>query len=513
MTRKIMSFGFKNNDPAHTGFQFIEDLSTAYWYSQVLFTALELELFSFLDKGLCSIKDLATAATCNGEELTRILKAMEPMGLVTSRNGNFYNAQMASLYLVRGKKEYMGDFFLYRQCIRPQWEKLTQKVSGQEKKQDPDLSYADRNLRYVSSMDTLVKQKAREIAGFLKSENITGPILDIGGGAGSLIRAIQLSTKQSYAVLFDIPEVIEAAKKLYPDENDWEGITLIGGDFRTHDFKDKFNLICLSNFLHAYGPDEAKELFLKSISLLNKDGLILVHDYFPDRKGLTHQKGALYDLNMMLNTFNGACHDSKIIIQWCKEAGLKTIATKDLSTDTAVIMARQNGTIALFRNPLLDFAVELGFDDMIPILPKDVATAVWSREKCRFGCERFGQGLQCPPNGMDHEKTRQLLDAYTSAFLIRGTPPGKNFHNALLSLEKKAFLDGYHKAFVFGAGPCLVCPQCPEDGQCRYPHLARPSMEASGIDVYTTASNAGISLKPVKEKGQFVTYIGLLLME
>jgi predicted metal-binding protein len=508
-----MSFGFKNNDPAHTDFQFLEDLSMAYWYSQVLFTALELELFRFMEKSFCSVEDLAKAAACNPDELLRLLKAMERIGLVTNQDGNFYNAQVASLFLVPGKKEYMGDFFLYRQYIRPQWEKLTQKISNQAGKQSPYLSYEDRNIRYVTSMDTLIKQKAREIAGLLKSENINGPILDIGGGAGSLIRAIQKSTKQTYALLFDIPEVIEAAKKIYPDKYDWERITPIGGDFRTHAFEEKFALICLSNFLHAYGADEAKELFLKSISLLDKNGLILIHDYFPDRKGAAPRKGALYDLNMMLNTFNGVCHDSKVIIQWCREAGLETFAIKDLSTDTAVIMARQSGTIALPQNPLQDFALELGLDDMIPILPENITTAVWVREKCRFGCERFGMGLQCPPSGMDHEKTRQLLNSYTTAFLVRGAPPGKNFHQALLSLEKKAFLDGHHKAFVFGAGPCPVCPQCPENGQCRHPNLARPSMEGSGIDVYATASNAGLSLKPVKEKGLYVTYIGLLLVE
>lgn len=362
-----MSFGFKNNDPAHTGFQFLEDLSTAYWYSQVLFTALELELFLFMEKGFCSVEDLSTAATCHPEELVRVLKAMERMGLVTCQEGNFYNAQVASLFLVPGKKEYMGDFFLYRQYMRPQWEKLTQKISSQEKIHNPDFSYNDRNLRYVASMDTLVKQKAGEIAEFLRSENINGPILDIGGGAGSLIRAIRESTKKHCALLFDIPEVIEAAHKLYPDKKDWEGITPIGGDFRTHDFEDKFALICLSNFLHAYGPDEANELFLKSVSLLDRDGLLLIHDYFPDRKGAVPQKGALYDLNMMLNTFNGVCHDSKTIIQWCREAGLKTFAIKDLSTDSAVIIARQSGTLALPQNPLQDFAAELGLDDVIPI--------------------------------------------------------------------------------------------------------------------------------------------------
>ncbi len=507
-----MDFGFKDADPARTDFQFLEDLSTAYWYSQVLFTGLELNLFHYMDLGLCSVDELAGEAKCHGPEMLRLLRAMEPMGLVTCQRGNWYNAQVSSLFLVPGKKDYMGDFFLYRQYMRPQWDKLTQKVSSEKKMQTAPPSYEERNLRYVASTDTLVRQKSREIIRLLRPEKISGPILDIGGGAGSLIRALQEMAPKAHAILFDIPEVIEAARTIYPDKKNWEGITPVGGDFRTHNFEEKFSLICMSNFLHAYGP-EAKELLLKAITLLNTDGILVIHDYFPDRKGSIPQKGSLYDITMMLNTFNGVCHDTSTIIQWLGEAKIKNIGIKDLSTDTAVIMARKNGPLQLPEDPWTDLAMELEFDAITPILPADIITAPWVNAKCQFGCKGFGKNLQCPPMGIEYHKTRQLLDDYKTAFLVKGAPPGRQFHEGLLSLEKSAFLEGFHKAFVFGAGPCPVCPQCPEDGNCRHHDLARPSMEGSGIDVYTTAANVGWSLSPVQKKGQYVTYIGLFLVE
>ncbi|MCP3939993.1 MAG: methyltransferase domain-containing protein [Desulfobacteraceae bacterium] len=508
-----MDFGFKDADPAHTGFQFLEDLSTAYWYSQVLFTALELNLFCFMDQGLCSVDELAKESECQEFELTRLLRAMDRIGLVTCRENSWYNSQVSSIFLVPGKPDYMGDFFLYRQFMHPQWEKLTQKVSGKKPKSVSRLSYKERNLGYVKSTDTLVQQKSKELVRLLGPEKITGPILDIGGGAGSLLRTLQTLTPGTSAVLFDIPEVIEAAHTLYPDEKDWEGITPLGGDFRTHKFENTFSLICMSNFLHAYGPDEARQLLLKAVSLLDNDGLLIIHDYFPDRKGAIPQKGALYDLAMMLNTFNGVCHDSSTIIEWLETTGIKSVDIKDLSTDSAVITAKKKGCLQLPTNPWTDLAMELEFDAITPIAPTDVVTAPWVNAKCQFGCKGFGKNLQCPPWGMDHHKTRQLLDSYTKAFLVRGAPPGKQFHKNLLELEKKAFLKGFYKAFVFGAGPCPVCPQCPGSGDCRHHDLARPSMEGSGIDVYTTIANADWSLSPVKEKGQYVTYIGLFLVE
>jgi predicted metal-binding protein len=515
MERTPMALGFKDINPAHTGFQFLEDLSTAYWYSQVLFTGLELNLFQYMDQGFCSVETLAKEANCQKIELSRLLLAMERTGLVTCRSENWYNTQISSLFLVPGKRDYMGDFFLYRQYMRPQWDTLTQRIAPEQKKekQMSALSYEERTLRYVASTDTLVRQKAKEIVRQLQGENISGPILDIGGGAGSLIRGLQTLAPDAGAILFDIPEVIDAARTLYPDKKDWKGITPCGGDFRTHEFKERFSLICMSNFLHAYGPEEARQLLLKAVTLLNDKGILVIHDYFPDRKGAVPEKGALYDLAMMLNTFNGFCHGSAAITRWLGEAGIKNFGIKDLTTDTTLIMAKKNGSLQLAPDPWADLAMELKFDAITPVSPKDVVTAPWVNTKCRFGCKGFGKNLQCPPLSMDHDKTRRLLDDYTTAFLVRGAPPGKQFHHALLTLERHAFLKGFHKAFVFGAGPCPVCPQCPEDGKCRHHDLARPAMEASGIDVYTTVSNAGWSLFPVQEKGQYVTYIGLFLVE
>ena len=335
-----MAFGFKQGN-LDLGFQFLENLSTAYWNSQVLFTGLELNLFKLLEQDLCSVTALAREANCHGPELLRLLRAMEGIGLVTCQKENWYNTQAASLFLVPGKKDYMGDFFLYRKFMRPQWETLTQKVCLEKEKPGTTLSYEERNRRYLSSTDTLVRQKAREIVQLLRPEQIKGPILDIGGGAGSLIRALQTIIPESYATLFDIPEVIEAAHTLYPDKKDWEKITPVSGDFRTHEFEDKFSLICMSNFLHTYGPEEARQLLLKACTQLTPNGILILHDYFPDRKGRVPEKGVLYDLAMMLNTFNGDCHDSSTITKWLEEARIETIGITDLNTDSTVILAQK----------------------------------------------------------------------------------------------------------------------------------------------------------------------------
>lgn len=505
--------GFMAADPAGDGFQYLEDLACAYWYSEALFTALDLRLFALLNDGAGTLEALAEAASADKDSLFRLLRALERMALVARAEDRWFNSQAAARHLVPGVPQYLGEFLLYRRYMQGNWQKLSARLAPGKAAEEEHLEYAERNFRYVRAQDILARQKAREIADLLPPTALAAPVLDVGGGAGSLLRALQARRPGLEGMLFDIPEVIEAARRLYPEGKDWRGITRVAGDFRSHPFAEKFGLIILANFLHAYGPAEARELLDKAVSLLAPGGRLLIHDYFPDRRGTSPQKGALYDLTMMLNTYNGACHESATILGWLEAAGLTHCSSCDLSTDSGLILADREPGESLEREPWLAAAAKAGFDHASAIDPRQVVTGSWVAMKCRFGCDNFARNLQCPPLAIPHDETRRLLDEYRVAVLVEGQPPGRQFHEMLLALEKELFLAGYPKALAFGAGPCTLCPECPADGGCRQRDRARPAMEAAGIDVYATAAKAGRPLAPVREKGHYVKYLGLLLVK
>ena len=518
----MIKFSFQATDPAALDFQHIEDLSTAYWYSEVLFTAIRLKLFMFIDQGCADLKALAEAAQCDESKLLRFLAVLKRLGLIHEIENGWCNSQAAGIYLVPKSESYMGDFFLYRQYMKSNWENLFESLRqnrGAAPGKGPDAgSYKTKIFDYVRAMDSLAKQKVTEIIDILAEESWAPPVLDVGGGAGSLGRALVQTKKDGHGVLFEIADVIKAARILYPEKTAWARVRTIEGDFRNYQFGSgqSFGLILLSNILHAYSEKEADEILKKAISILKDDGILLIHDYFPDRCGRSPQKGPLYDLNMMLNTYNGVCHKSSILSGLLFQYGMAGIDTLDLNTDSAIIIAKKTDTLKRRKTGLDAWvykALDGGFSEAVLISADKIVTGPWVRKKCRFGCEKYNTNLQCPPYGMESDATQKMIDSYQHALLVEGTPPGKQFHNMLLALEKKAFLHGFHKAFVFGAGHCPVCDKCPEDGNCRFPDKARPSMEGSGIDVYATAKNSGIALNPVSAKGLYVKYIGLLLLE
>ena len=164
-------------------------------------------------------------------------------------------------------------------------------------------------------------------------------------------------------------------------------------------------------------------------------------------------------------------------------------------------------------------ALEAGASAAVIIPASFVSVDARVRLKCVVPrCLRAGETPNCPPYAPDLELVRQALSRFSWAVLLKcdiapieDYVPGKgggkgqrqtlSFHQKILEavykLERQAYKDGYHLAMGFGGGSCkdylckgVIC-QFLDSGRCRFPHRARPAMEAMGIDVIELISKAG----------------------
>ncbi|MFO7675298.1 MAG: DUF2284 domain-containing protein [bacterium] len=163
-------------------------------------------------------------------------------------------------------------------------------------------------------------------------------------------------------------------------------------------------------------------------------------------------------------------------------------------------------------------ALEAGATVAKAIPAQKVVTAEWVRLKCQYGCGGYGKRLGCPPRTPTPEQTRRVIAEYRRAVIYafdsnRTMRLRRKWVRLPAEIERQAFLDGHYKAFGLGAGPCRLCADCNADGLCRHPEIARPAMEACGIDVYATCRNAGIKLEVVTSAEATPRYVNLLLIE
>ena len=164
-------------------------------------------------------------------------------------------------------------------------------------------------------------------------------------------------------------------------------------------------------------------------------------------------------------------------------------------------------------------AIELGATKAKIIKAEDVIVADWVRLKCQYGCGGYGKRLTCPPYSPTPSETRKVIAGYRRAILMKfrscqdcGDQQAVNIHQFIAEMEKDLFLSGYYAAFGMACGPCDLCTQCDLEG-CQEPGLARPSMEACGIDVYATARKAGFKIEVLTRRDQIPRCFGLVLVE
>jgi predicted metal-binding protein len=510
---------FPRHDPQESGAQYLEDLAAGYWFSEVIFTAVELDIFSQLDPAGSTTAQIAGMLECDTPAVERFLAALRSMGLVSHSDGSFYNTKIASDYLVKGKECYQGNSILWRKYLSTPWGNLKGSLKAGGRVYDPAPEKADQLAErihgYIRAMDDVARIKSRDIVPLFSC--ISGNILDVGAGSGAVSASFLEHFPGTRATLMDLPAVLDyAAELLRPRKLD-DRMTFCPANILEPwpVSKGTFDLVVLSNVLHAYAQTEAIHLLDEALGCLNSGGFLVIHDFF-----LEHcpEKAALFDLNMFLNTYNGKVFAAKWVREQLEGKNLQVTDLIPLDSDTGVIIgARDPKHLATLRidpvSLLLARLNDLGFRNVCSVGVDSIHVPDWTRQRCQFGCSGYGR-LQCPPNSSSPSATREVLKDFSRALLLEGEPPGRDFQLMVLQAEKEAFTAGFYKSFAYWAGPCLLCKQgCPEDGVCRNTRLARPSMEAAGIDVFETVRRAGFSLRPLKNRDDYAKYFALLLLE
>jgi predicted metal-binding protein len=165
-------------------------------------------------------------------------------------------------------------------------------------------------------------------------------------------------------------------------------------------------------------------------------------------------------------------------------------------------------------------ALDLGASAATVVPAGDVTVDERVRLKCLVPrCLRAGETPNCPPYAPDLDLVRRALSRFSWAVLFKcdveplvDYAPGSgktreekrrtlSFHRqsgeVVYALERQAYKDGYYLAMGFGGGSCkdylcqgMIC-QFLDSGRCRFPHRARPAMEAMGIDVIALINKVG----------------------
>jgi predicted metal-binding protein len=143
---------------------------------------------------------------------------------------------------------------------------------------------------------------------------------------------------------------------------------------------------------------------------------------------------------------------------------------------------------------LVQKAAELGASDAKIMSTENIVFDNRSYLKCRFGCNRWGRYWTCPPHlDITPERFMDAFDEYSTAIMIKSTDP-KVGQAVTLEVEKEAMVT-VGCSFAFAMVLCVQCDECAYPDPCKFPHMARPSMDAYGIDIGKTLEPLGFKVE------------------
>ena len=316
----------------------MRDLIAGYWVSRMIYVAAKLGLADLLKRGPRTAQDLAEATGVKAWALYRMMRTLAAYGVFQEISGKRFKLTPLGRTLRTGVSASMHGFalMLVEKHVWYAWEQLLYAL------QTGDLPfnniYGMPFYKYLEGHPDDLKVFGEAMTSLSGTENPAiaaayqkvqrrsriATLVDVAGGHGSLLAMILKRNPRLRGVLFDLPPVIDRAKK---DRHvTVRGIadrcTLAPGDFFASVPRGG-DAYLLKYILHNWDDDRCVEILANCRDAMNANGRVLVADPVI-APGNRRDWSKLVDIQMMV-VVRGRERTAAEFATLFKRAGLKLV--------------------------------------------------------------------------------------------------------------------------------------------------------------------------------------------
>ena len=302
--------------------------------SRVILTALELDLFSAIGSGATAAQAAATAGT-EARATEMLLNALASLELVRKEGGVFHNAPVAARFLAAGSPDSARMAMLHTARLWHRWSGLTECVRTGTAA--PDERDAEGTEAFIAAMHNNARQRAAQLAQALAAG--ASRMLDVGGGSGAYAIAFAQANPELRAEVFDQPAVLAIADRHIREAGLEKRIATRVGDLRTDEFGGGYDLVLISAICHMLGVEENRDLLARAFRALAPGGRVAIQDFLLRADKTGPRSGALFSLNMLVNTEGGASYSEEEYTAWLREAGFGEVRRVPMAGPAGVLVA------------------------------------------------------------------------------------------------------------------------------------------------------------------------------
>ena len=282
-----------------------------YQRTSVLKAAIELDVFTAIDEGAHSAKELSAKRETSERGMRILCDYLTILGFLTKSGEQYHLTNDSALFLSRRSPAYIGgsiDFLLSPRLIDG-FQNLAGAVRkggtalGSEGVLTPDNPFWG---EFARSMGALAKLPAESIAKILNaSAGQKWKVLDIAAGHGFFGISIAMQNPNAIVVALDWPSVLDVAKENAEKSGVSARFSTKPGDAFETDFGSEYDLVLLTNILHHFDIPTCEKLLRKVNAALKTGGRVAIYDFVPNEDRVSPPEAAMFPMTMLSMTPHG----------------------------------------------------------------------------------------------------------------------------------------------------------------------------------------------------------------
>jgi SAM-dependent methyltransferase len=309
----------------------LQAMARAYCQSALLFSAIDLDLFTMVAKGEDTEVKLARALDLSALNTERLVTACLAIGLLAWEGDRLVNAPDVQRFLVRGEPAYAGPWMTFTRPDVGKWFEMTTYLRA---KKQPKLLGAMSELtvedarRYHEATNSIGMGAGRR---FARHVDLTGRrlLLDLGGGSGAYSICAVQAFPGLCAVVFDLPPVVEAAKEFLGQHGVEDRVSAVGGDFTSDPLPDGADVVVMASNLVMYDQDLIQAVVSKAYGALVPGGEMHLVGEMLDDDRTGPLDAALWGLGELMYESAGKTHTVGQCLGYFQKAGFVEVADHD----------------------------------------------------------------------------------------------------------------------------------------------------------------------------------------
>lgn len=272
----------------------------------VLGAAAELDLFAAIGSEALSAHELAQRIRGDLRATHMLADATAALGLLEKHADGRYSVPPELRPLLTDGLQSILPMVLHSMNLVRMWSKLAATVrSGRPPEREASIRGADGDrAAFIAAMHSVSMAIADGLVARLGPPQFTH-LLDVGGASGTWTLAFLRAVPGAKATLFDLPDAIAQAKQRLAGSELAARIALHPGDFYADPLPAGADYAWLSAIIHQHSREESRTLFQNIHAALQPGGRIAIRDVVMQPGRTRPVFGALFALNMLVNTERG----------------------------------------------------------------------------------------------------------------------------------------------------------------------------------------------------------------